>query len=53
MPKMIKIGEVRVLNHFDHPWNEPSHLILFLLFLLHIFYFDFAVGCLDQIQGPG
>ena len=24
MPKMIKIGEVRVLNHFDLPWTEPS-----------------------------
>ena len=23
MPKMIKIGEVRVLNHFDLPWTEP------------------------------
>ena len=23
MPKMIKIGEIRVLNYFDHPWNEP------------------------------
>ena len=24
MPKMIKIGEIRVLNYFDHPWNEPD-----------------------------
>ena len=23
MPKMIKIGEIRVLNYFDLPWNEP------------------------------
>ena len=23
MPKMIKIGEVRVLNHFDLSWTEP------------------------------
>ena len=23
MPKMIKIGEVRVLNHFDLPWTQP------------------------------
>ena len=21
---MIKIGEIRVLNYFDHPWNEPK-----------------------------
>ena len=25
MPKMIKIGEIRVLNYFDLPWNEPSN----------------------------
>ena len=24
MPKMIKIGEIRVLNYFDLPWNEPA-----------------------------
>ena len=24
MPKMIKIGEIRVLNYFDLPWNEPK-----------------------------
>ena len=24
MPKMIKIGEVRVLNHFDLSWTEPA-----------------------------
>ena len=24
MPKMIKIGEIRVLNYFDLPWNEPQ-----------------------------
>ena len=24
MPKMIKIGEIRVLIYFDLPWNEPS-----------------------------
>ena len=24
MPKMIKIGEVRVLNHFDLTWTEPQ-----------------------------
>ena len=24
MPKMIKIGEVRVLNHFDLPWTQPG-----------------------------
>ena len=24
MPKMIKIGEVRVLNHFDLSWTEPT-----------------------------
>ncbi len=24
-PKMIKIGEVRVLNHFDMSWTEPIH----------------------------
>ena len=24
MPKMIKIGEIRVLNYFDLPWNEPE-----------------------------
>ena len=23
MPKMIKIGEIRVLIYFDLPWNEP------------------------------
>ena len=27
MPKMIKIGEIRVLNYFDLPWNEPVHLL--------------------------
>ena len=24
MPKMIKIGEIRVLIYFDLPWNEPK-----------------------------
>ena len=27
MPKMIKIGEVRVLNHFDLSWTEPPVLV--------------------------
>ena len=24
MPKLIKIGEIRVLIYFDLPWNEPE-----------------------------
>ena len=36
MPKMIKIGEVRVLNHFDHPWNE---LCLKLCLKNHDYFF--------------
>ena len=29
MPKMIKIGEIRVLNYFDLPWNEPSMRVIY------------------------
>ena len=33
MPKMIKIGEIRVLNYFDLPWNEPIVSFLDIFFL--------------------
>ena len=27
-PKMIKIGEIRVLSYFDLSWNEPKFELL-------------------------
>ena len=45
MPKMIKIGEIRVLIYFDLPWNEPitgwGNLKTFYLFLT---FFNFFPG---------
>ena len=45
MPKMIKIGEIRVLDYFDLPWNEPCvHVSLVMVSLLYQHYSSFHLS---------
>ena len=63
MPKMIKIGEIRVLIYFDLTWNEPPgffHQILQMRALSrHIFWkkidfaFIFSFLGISDLKWPG